>query len=929
MDTDYPGGTMSNLGAAISGGSPDANNVYTFSSDSDFTLTLNNIERLNDNGTEGGIPYTAAFNKPWTMDDWKNLQWRVYIGSAYDSGWIKVWDQENSVTQNSYTESVSNLTDPLGVDVVVYFRDTMGNISTPVSPGKIKTIEGGAVKVGGLTAQVNAEGNQITVTWTTNQNAPYNNMTGAYLSVNGGSPTTFDNIGAQTSVLTVTPITITNVRNGQEVSNVQRYDISVTGFNAAGPAAAAVLSIWNIPGMNVTEMQVTQTNTVLLDSNLTQDEIRDLLDTGSYANYALAEDITVENFDPQDFIGRNFYGNGRTIIIKSFKDDGAGYANLGFFATVGQGSVVRDVTFVYAKDGNPDNTAASNAVTVSLDRAAQCGGIAGTSQGNAQFINVLVKGAVTVTSGNALYAGGMVGNMINTSSVQNACGGLNLTVTANTGSGGVWVGGVTGSYGTSSNGDGTDWPIQNGRYSLSECTVTGNITVTNARTGNTHVGGIIGALRGSEDATRVSLDDCIYERGTINVSASNATRMGGIIGETYSFGALTNCYSRAAKIIATSINGDNSINFGGFGGRFTSSIVNNCGNSSPIEMTNSTVYVYIGGFAGILTWAVNLGGELENCWSTGDVSSRGSSELYTGGLVGNSQGTQAENNIIKQCYTNANVIAEFSGDSVLFNTGGLVGYAYYTQTSESWASGSVTARRINTPGDIYVGGLAGNLRRSSITNCYSLGNVLADNTAAGSGSIRAGGIVGNFYEGLLVNYVAVPCFVEKCFSTGLVSAQDNGSSSIYTGGIVGYIDSTQSTVASNSCNVRDNAALGASVTAKGGSTRSVGRVYGGLNPANTASVISGNYAWNTTQVLTADTYSGSESSVTVTLDLTSSDGKDTTINQLRTMDFWLDTTGLAFNYDPSTGGMGIVNIWDLSTIAGKGHPILRNAPGEQ
>jgi hypothetical protein len=60
-----------------------------------------------------------------------------------------------------------------------------------------------------------------------------------------------------------------------------------------------------------------------------------------------------------------------------------------------------------------------------------------------------------------------------------------------------------------------------------------------------------------------------------------------------------------------------------------------------------------------------------------------------------------------------------------------------------------------------------------------------------------------------------------------------------------------------------------------------------------------------------------------------SHGANATLNDFRNINFWLDSDKLAFNLDGKGTGFGnIVEIWDFSTLASRGHPILVGLGGQ-
>jgi hypothetical protein len=243
--------------------------------------------------------------------------------------------------------------------------------------------------------------------------------------------------------------------------------------------------------------------------------------------------------------------------------------------------------------------------------------------------------------------------------------------------------------------------------------------------------------------------------------------------------------------------------------------------------------------------------------------------------------------------------------------------ALSAEIRESWASGKVSAFR-TTNGRIFAGGLVGSLGayhpqeaehdhlRSSISNCYALGDVSADNSYDGASintQVYAGGMAGN-------DYIDSVHKIEYSFAAGSVTAKSAGTgATVYAGGVMGY-KWTAAGALSNT------AALGAAVTVAGGTTQSAKRVYAYMS----GGVGSRNFALKTMQIETSAAYTPSSGE-------TLPDGKDASINDIRKADFWLDTAGLSFNY--ASGGLtGISNVWDFAGIAGRGYPLLANVEGQ-
>ena len=197
--------------------------------------------------------------------------------------------------------------------------------------------------------------------------------------------------------------------------------------------------------------------------------------------------------------------------------------------------------------------------------------------------------------------------------------------------------------------------------------------------------------------------------------------VGGVVGGNS--GSVTNCYNI----------GDVSYGAytGGVVGWNDSGTVKNCYNTGSVTVTGSDGRV--GGVVGYNSSTV------ENCYNTGTVSGSGG---HVGGVVGDNRGT------VKNCYNTGEVSGPDSGNSVISNVGGVVGYISSSSTVE---------------------------------NCYNTGNV----SVKSSDISNVGGVVG---------YNDSSSTVENCYNTGKVSGPDSGNSVISNvGGVVGY-NSGSSTV---------------------------------------------------------------------------------------------------------------------------------------
>jgi hypothetical protein len=542
------------------------------------------------------------------------------------------------------------------------------------------------------------------------------------------------------------------------------------------------------------------------------------------------------------------------------------------------------------------------------------GGIVGRAAGTTEIFNCSVAGKAFLNptgsdvagSSVSFYLGGIAGSMADAVRIGNCESDLALNVERLSGTGGYGgVGGIVGS------GSGTGSQIWNTH-------VRGDITC------NTISGLTVGGLFATAGAGIV--ESCSYSGGVIDVRTSGTILLGGAVGSTS--GTIKDCYAAAAEIILTLVS--TSGTFGGFAGSIGSGTLENCYSVNPITIDGSNGNngeMLVGGFAG--TNSASLTG----CYATGSITTVSKGEQKVGGLLGRS----SSDTVIKQCYATGavNVTALDSGS---IYAGGLIGHAISTNISECYAAGAVSAHGDWDTREMCAGGLVGYLSSTgNITNCYALGDVFVDSImvtgAAGTWPIitYAGGLVGYVYNS---SYGANVYFsISRSFAAGAVVAQSSdtgGTSSVIVGGILGagtywhYNGTLNGYVQSSLFNC---AALGPSVTAKGGATawytdtrRKAGRVFGDLlntgSGASTNAVINKNYGLDEMRIENNSSYTAIYT--TPTYDSGSNDasahGATVSASTFRNSGFWSSSSYLGFS---ST-------YWNFSTTAGRRYPVLRN-----
>ena len=168
-------------------------------------------------------------------------------------------------------------------------------------------------------------------------------------------------------------------------------------------------------------------------------------------------------------------------------------------------------------------------------------------------------------------------------------------------------------------------------------------------------------------------------------------------------------------------------------------------------------------YAGALVGQDEHYSEINNCYSTGSVSTDG----YAGGLVGLTWGASVSNS-----YSNVNV----NGSIV----GGLVASSTLIKISNSFATGNVNG--------FTAGGLVGTVNSSTISNSFATGNVVSTQ--------KAGGLLGEANTGNIT--------ISDSFATGSVTCTAS------QGGVVGITGSATTTV--TNCGYSGSTGLDSGVT---------------------------------------------------------------------------------------------------------------------
>ena len=223
----------------------------------------------------------------------------------------------------------------------------------------------------------------------------------------------------------------------------------------------------------------------------------------------------------------------------------------------------------------------------------------------------------------------------------------------------------------------------------------------------------------------------------------------GVMVGRFDNGIISNCETRGELSGAGTLGG-----IVGYMGGGTIRRSNTC-----VDITDSGSYA--GGIVGN-----NAGGTVEYCDADCDVSGTD----YVGGAFGNLRGT------VKYCSASGDVTA--TGTTSQYHAGGFSGYCYPSACTECYSTGNVTAEDVQR-----VGGFSGYLR-GTLTNCFSTGSVttsLEDNTNKAC-------FIGNSYAATIQRCYATGEFIEtsdtEATNKGFIGEQGSSLSEAYN-----YFDS--------------------------------------------------------------------------------------------------------------------------------------------
>ncbi|MCL2805054.1 MAG: hypothetical protein FWD26_03845 [Treponema sp.] len=897
------GNAVLSLNTTVSG-----TGIYNYGANNqllNFDVNFNNVV---DTWTNSGILRDRAdTERPWTIDLFNEIEWQWRI---VGSNGIVVHSPNVWLSTDTRSITDVNLKDVLGSSldirrIELRYRNKLNQESNWIeTSSRLIYFEANYGNVSAYSAIYDPDADTITVNWTNPVGSDFDRVEVWYRvnDMNIVIPPVFDststayNPKANGFIISSVPRLVTSgVWDGIPVSNTHQYEIFMRTHSVVDSREAVSFKIWNFGTPDV-ENSGMRTGTAPEYTEAI--EVNEQLTVSSEQlgkTFVLTRDIVITNHVPigdSDFpFTGSFYGNGHKVTINSWSwappeniDDVATVTDIGLFGVTGGNALISDVTVEY-------ETAKRTAVTISTNENAQFGGIAGTTTGSTQLINVLVKGSVNynIQSDYSAMVGGLVGQMIDTSSIKNAYGELNLTVNKFTNSTQVqgiytYIGGIAGSMGG----------INGAAVTIEGVNSVGNITVGSARNFNTgwssrtlglFIGGLAGQAHGADntDVQRVKIHNSGYQQGSIIVMDGNGSAaIGGAVGKVIEYANISNCFAKPTVININKNNTVGSMTIGGFIGFLEANgTIINCYSEGPITIPSTAGSGYAGGFAG------RLDADISYCFAKGNVS------------VG----------ILRNIVAAGGFVGELSANaSFCYATGDVIATRLYVAS---------IVNLIGRPLGHTVGGFAGSIMETaSISNSYALGNVFAyDAFSTGffyTGIIAAGGFVGWFNSTGNIN---------RCFSRGNVNAhRTGGGSPIFAGGLIGRAGDNTDTVNINiGRDVHNSVAFGSSVIITvGGSIsedlRNIGRIYGS---ARTDENKLNNRAFSGMSLF-SDTRFDPRDPVRVDVPenplATSQHGADTGDNLLRSRAFWENaTTGLGFSNDD----------WDFTLVTTQRYPFLR------
>lgn len=540
--------------------------------------------------------------------------------------------------------------------------------------------------------------------------------------------------------------------------------------------------------------------TWLANPIMTEDELRTYFahqDDYAGETVKLGQNIALQQAWTPVTLTSTFDGQNYTISSVNVSAKG----NVGFFANVKAGAIVKNLTI----EGTINAVKPSSA-------AKSCVGFAGLVSGTVW--NCVNKANITLASDIAWQSlvGGIAGNVISGGTLHGCTNKGSITTTGSAGTEAWYIGGVAGWIGDPS---GAGWNNNNPGGTLTSCVNEGALniegelvesiggvvgmfrggsitgcenkgTFTIGKTkANSSLGGVVGYIQ-NRSGKKLTITECT-NNATIDLTASATTlsAVAGVVGMAHhqDFEAeISGCYNKGA----ISVSAEGALNIGGIVGTYGAKLTAvfrfyDCHNQAPVSCVNleSTtafldVTTYVGGVAG----ATGMVTKFESCSNSGAVSSNRLSKNYLGGIVGYSNGTTT----VASSTNSGAVTVNPSKDVTTENyVGGIMGSATGTVEmilNENTSIGTVTLAASGTVGVGGVVGLSGDASTVKLTSNKNRANVLLDTKSA---YCSAGGVVG-------VVKGNMECSSNINFGDVELKTTHKSPHETHCGGIVGWFD---------------------------------------------------------------------------------------------------------------------------------------------
>ena len=600
-------GTLTISGHSSRSTGQDGLNIYTYNNINKSFVMSADFSGIHDNGNAGILPNQAYPDKPWTMDEQRNLQWQWRIADSDETRFTSAWIPMGTDPQPFDLSTIVAINSEKVWNIEIHFKDALGNENSRIM-AKIRYIKWEPYSSYGIitwSASYNETANTIQINWVkpaSRKGVQIKVFRNGTEDLNETEEYEEDVLGRQSHTVSSVP------KLGTPYSSTE-YRIELRTYNESHQMDDALtLKIWNIPGMTISEEDLLE--------EITDDAGLEALQSpaNSYKQFILSNDIDLylpwipAGSGSTPFRGK-LYGNGKTINLHSGIVNG--YESTGFFGSV-QDTLIRDLRLLYLAD--------VNAVTPT----AAVGGLAAYAGGACTIINTTVQGAdsstllsLTRSTDTDIYLGGMFGNVQGQTVIVNCRTDINLNCVKTGGGGSVYSGGFAGSLDV---------------ITVEGCLSTGAVS-TNSGAAQNNSGGFAGSVAGSVKKCGAT--------GDVDAAGGNEVRAGGLVGNASS-SIEQSCASGNvfARRTAADASGASNVSTGGLVGYSdpAQATITNCyaagdvtaHNEFPYPSTSAYTHLYTGGLVGYANGNVKYG------FAKGNVEARNVNFpfTYAGGVAG-------------------------------------------------------------------------------------------------------------------------------------------------------------------------------------------------------------------------------------------------------------------------------------------------------